>query len=178
MRTRAIRPGRLVRLGSALGLSVTVLTACGFGNSITVHQRGRIGVTVDETGRPVLAVLTCRKATPQVDLAEGRHDTDPPDRPNVQRGNWQARASFTGVQMLPLASAGPNWEQTGPRTGQLEPDRLFVAGGGTTEDDDAVLQQVTFRGRDLAGLDPGRVRVGEGTVQSMDQFRAYRCADD
>jgi hypothetical protein len=167
------RAPALAVLGLLLGLG-----ACGFGNSITVHDRGQVGVTVDGAGRPVLAVMTCRPVTPVITLSEGRGPSDPDDRPNVDRGRWQARGPFAGVRLLPLTAPTDLWRRTGAEPGPLEAGRLFVAGGGTTDDQDADLTQVSFTGADLAALAPGQVRTGEGTVRSMADFGAHRCAGD
>lgn len=169
------RDSRQIRTGAAavawLSLLVAGLSACG--NWISVTDAGRVGITVDAAGQPVIAVVTCSESTPVIGMAEGRDASDPDTEPNVERGRWRAREAFTGVATLPLADPGENWV-TARRPGALETDRLFVVDGGTVEDEHASLGGVSFRIADLARLSPGEVRV-EGNVEPLSTFRAYRC---
>ena len=155
-----------------LALAVVAGTsACG--NAITVHHAGRLGITVDQRHRPVVAVISCDRATPVINLAEGRRASDPDTRPNTERGAWKARTGFAGVQQFPLAAPGDGWV-TELDPGTLEPDRLFIVYGGTVEDEDASLAQVSFRLQDLTTLSPGQIRT-EGKVEPLATFSAYRC---
>jgi hypothetical protein len=154
-------------------VALLVGTASACGNAITVVDAGQLGITVDRAGRPVIAVMICATATPVINLAEGRKASDPDNQPNVERGSWQARKNFTGVQQLALAEPGAGWV-TARGPGTLEPDRLFVVDGGTVEDDNASLVPVSFRTADLAALSTGRVRV-DGKIESLSQFGAYQC---
>jgi hypothetical protein len=165
---------KITTAGTALllGAFAVGLSACG--NAITVHPAGQLGMTVDRAGQPVLAVMTCFRATPAIDLAEGRPEPDPGTQPNVQRGSWQARKGFSGVQRIAFATSGENWTST-KRPGTLEPGKLFVATGGTLEDKDANLAQVSFRAQDLARLTPDQVLVEEGKVEPLSTFSAYTC---
>jgi hypothetical protein len=166
-------PGRK-RTGAAvasLSLLLAGLSACG--NWISVNDAGRVGITVDPAGHPVIAVMTCAESTPVIGMAEGRKESDPDTEPNVERGRWRARRAFAGVEMIPLAGPGENWE-TVRSPGALEVDRTFVVDGGTVEDEHASLGGVSFRIADLARLSPDRVQV-EGKVESLGTFGAYRC---
>jgi hypothetical protein len=147
------------------------LSACG--NWITVHDAGQIGITVDTAGRPVVAVMTCSKATPVIEMAEGRKKSDPDNKANVSRGSWQARRAFNGVERLALAAPGGNWKTTSS-PGRLESDRLFVVDGGTREDSNGSLGGVSFRTADLAALTPDKVQVN-GKIKSWNAFGAYQC---
>src|SRR5690242_15191114 len=157
------------RTGAAvawLSLLVGGLSACG--NWISVTDAGRLGITVDAAGHPVLAVLTCRESTPVIGMAEGRKPSDPDTRPNVERGRWKARKAFSGVATFPVADARENWETVrGP--GPLEAGKLFVVDGGTAEDEHASLGAVSFHDADLTHLRPGQVRV-DGKVEPLSTF--------
>jgi len=150
----------------ALGLS-------GCGNWITVTDAGQVGLTVDGAGQPVLAVMTCDTARPVIELVEGRRKADPDNKPNVQRGSWEARRGFSHVQKLALTAPGDDWKTT-RSPGPLEPGRLFVVVAGTVEDENASLAGVSFRTQDLARLSPDQVLV-DGKVESLRTFGAYEC---
>jgi hypothetical protein len=162
------------RTAAVMGLTLLTggLTG-GCGNLITVVDAGQLGITVDAAGGPVIAVMSCARATPVISMAEGRRPSDPDDQENVERGSWRARTSFAGVRQLPISAPGENWTTIG-EPGTLESDRLFIVNGGTVEDDDASLTPVDFRTSDLARLAPGRVLVA-GKVESLEAFGAYRC---
>jgi hypothetical protein len=155
----------------SLSLLVAGLPACG--NLISVTDAGRVGITVDAAGNPVIAVMTCTGSTPVIDLAEGRNESDPDTEPNVERGEWRARRAFAGVRTFLIADAGKDWV-TARGPGTLETGKLFVVDGGTVEDEHASLGGVSFRITDLGRLSPGQVQV-EGKVQPLSAFGAYRC---
>ena len=161
------------RAGTLVSLSFLVIGGSACGNWISVSYAGQVGITVDQAGQPVIAVMTCSKATPVIELSEGRKKSDPDHTPNVQRGGWKARRAFAGVDKIALSSPGENWVTT-LDPGGLELDRPFVVDGGTTEDENASLGGVSFHRQDLAQLSPNQVQV-EGKVESMDAFGAYRC---
>jgi hypothetical protein len=154
-------------------LGLLAVGASGCGNWITVTYAGQVGITVDRAGHPVVAVMTCSKATPVIDMAEGRKKSDPDNKPNVQRGRWQARSGFSGVEKFALTAAGENWV-TKRSPGTLEPGRLFVIDGGTLEDENASMGGVSFRVEDLAQLSPNQVKV-HGKVESLSRFSTYKC---
>jgi hypothetical protein len=153
------------------GCLAASLSACG--NWITVHDAGQIGITVDTAGQPVVAVMTCSKATPVIEMSEGRKKSDPDNKVSVSRGSWQARRAFTGVEKLALTAPSSSWKATGS-PGRLESDRLFVVDGGTREDSNGSLGGVSFRTGDLAALSPDTVRVN-GKIKSLNAFGAYQC---
>jgi hypothetical protein len=148
-----------------------VLSACG--NWITVTDAGQLGITVDAAGQPVVAVVTCSTARPQITLSEGRKKSDPDTKVNVQRGSWEARRAFSGVATLALTAPGENWKPTSSSR-PLEPGRLFIVDGGTLEDDNASLGGVSFRTEDLAKLSPDQVQVN-GKIKPLSAFGAYQC---
>lgn len=167
------RHSRARTAAALMPLSLVVVGVSACGNLITVHDAGRVGITVDSAGHPVIAVMTCAKATPVIEMAEGRKPSDPDTKTNVQRGTWQARQEFAGVEMIALDKPGEIWTMK-RNPGTLEADRLFVVDGGTTEDDNASLAGVSFRIPDLAQLTPNQVQV-DGKVESISTFGSYRC---
>ena len=158
-----------------VGASAVYLAVClsGCGNWISVTYAGQLGLTVDAAGRPVVAVFTCSKARPVINMAEGRKKSDPASKVNVERGTWQARRGFSGVQLLALTAPGQNWTpRSGP--GRLQPGTLFIVEGGTVEVKDASLGGVDFRTKDLATLSPDEVQVN-GKIESWHAFGSYQC---
>jgi hypothetical protein len=148
------------------------LSACG--NVIPdVTDAGQLGLTVDATGRPVIAVVTCSKTTVAIDMYEGRKATDPDTKVSVERGNWQARRAFAGVQKLAILAPGDSWKtNSGP--GRLESTTHFYVEGRTTEVEYSTLGGTGFRTRDLAKLSADRVEVN-GKPMSWSAFAAYKC---
>jgi hypothetical protein len=165
------RLARTAAVLASLALFVAGVSACG--NAITVVHAGQVGMIVDRSGHPAIAVMTCSTATPLINLAEGRKPSDPDNQQNVQRGSWRARKGFAGVQLLALFEPSENWVTTRV-PGTLEPERLFIVDGGTVEDKNASLLPVSFRTPDLARLTPDQVLV-DGKVESLSAFGAYRC---
>jgi hypothetical protein len=151
---------------------VVGLSACG--NVIPdVTDSGQMGLTVDATGQPVIAVFTCTKTTVAIDMYEGRKAADPETKESVQRGNWQARRAFAGVQKLAILAPGDSWKTiSGP--GRLESTTHFYLEGGTTEVEYSSLGGTDFRTRDLAKLSPDRVEVN-GRPMSWSTFAHYKC---
>jgi hypothetical protein len=177
MRVSVVKPARR-RLGgrrtvvtTSLGLLVIGMSACG--NRIDVTDAGQVGITVDQAGQPVIAVVICKTGTPVIDMSEGRKASDPDTKTNVQRGNWRAVKGFYGLQKLSVTAPDANW-QTSRSPGTLQPDRLFIVDGGTTEDKNASLGGVSFHTQDLAQLSPSQVKV-EGKIEPLSTFAAYRC---
>lgn len=148
------------------------LSACG--NAIDITDAGQLGISVDDAGNPVIAVVTCATSRPVISMSEGRKPTDPETKPNVARGSWRARHGFAGVAKLALTAPGRNWKTTSS-SGALEAGQLFIVDGGTLEDDSASLGAVNFRTADLARLSPSEVRVN-GKITSWRAFGRYRCS--
>lgn len=106
-------------------------------------------------------------------MAEGRKKSDPGSKVNVNRGTWQARRGFSGVEKLALTAPAENWKpRSGP--GPLQPGTLFVIDGGTVEVKDASLGGVDFQTKDIARLSPDEVLVN-GKVESWRAFGAHKC---
>ena len=162
------------RITALLMLSLGIAGLSGCGNAITVHDAGQVGITVDQAGGPVIMIMTCAMATPVIDLAEGRKESDPSTKQNVERGLWRARKAFTGVKQFALRNPGEDWLMSRD-PGPLEPDRLFIVDGGTAEDKNASLTPVDFRTPDLTRLSPDQVLVN-GKVEPLSSFGDYRCS--
>lgn len=158
---------------TSVGLLVLGLSACG-NWVMSVTDAGQVGITVDGTGRPVIVVVTCATARPVITMFEGRKSSDPESKHNVQRGSWQARRGFSGVEMLALSAPGEDWKTTSS-PGPLEPGTLFVVEGGTAEDEHASLGGASFRAEDLPSLSPDDVQVNGKSI-SLSAFGAYQCS--
>ncbi len=121
-----------------------------------VEVVGALGVTVDETKRPVVVVEACEGVATRVDLFFAREGaTD--DEENVRVGTWVSDAPVRGTSELALhAPAGP-WAG---KSVEVVADRGYIA-TAVGEEDREVLGQVAFRGGDLASLEPGTVYVND-----------------
>jgi len=169
--SRARRAASRPLVAFATGCLLVGLAACG--NWIEVHDAGQLGLSVDAAGQPVVAVMLCAKGHALVDLAEGRKKTDPASKPNVERGRWVSRRSFSGVGKLAITAPGAGWK-TSSGLRPLESDRLFLIDGGTTEDNNASLGGIDFHLSDLALLTPDKVRVN-GKITPWSAFASYTC---
>jgi hypothetical protein len=158
---------------AAISVACVTVVLTGCGNWISVTDAGQMGLTVDAAGQPVLAIVTCAKARPVVTMSEGRKKSDPDDKQNVERGGWEARRAFSGIEKLVLAAPSANWKTT-RKPSALEPDKLFVIDGGTVEDENASLGGVSFRVADLDTLTPTAVQVN-GKIVTWRTFGAYKC---
>lgn len=165
---------RASRCATALASAACLVALSSCGNVIPdVTDSGQLGLTVDAAGQPVIAVFTCSKTTVAIDMFEGRKKNDPGTKESVERGNWQARRAFVGVQKLAVMAPGDSWE-TNRGPGRLESTIHFYLEGRTTEVDYSSLGGTGFRTRDLARLSPDLVEVN-GKPMSWSAFAAYKC---
>lgn len=150
-----------------------LVSACGLLEGFTTV--GRLGVSVDAAGEPVIAVMTCSEVRPVITMFDDgdKVATDPESEQHIERGRWVAGAGFAGVRRLSISTPDQTWDVTrGP--GALEPGRLFALEGFAVDDDFAALDGASFRVEDLAMLRPDRVQVN-GELVSWAAFGAYRC---
>lgn len=117
-----------------------------------VEVSGALGVTVDDEGRPVLVVEACDSAAVRVSLSYDREGLTA-DEVNEDIAQWTAAEPVGGTSELALHAPTAPW--LGEAV-ELPADRGFIA-GGQGESDTEVLTQVSFRGSDLAAMDPGLV---------------------
>lgn len=117
-----------------------------------VEVIGAIGVTADEQSRPVLVVEACEGAAALVSMSYDREGLAD-DEPNEDLGMWTATAPVSGTSKIILNEPEPPWQGEGV---DLALNRGYVA-GGQGEKFMQVLTQVSFRGTDLAEMDPGFV---------------------
>lgn len=161
---------------AVLSAACLAVSLSGCGNWIEgFTEAGQLGVTVDEAGQPVVAVMTCSAVRPVITMYEGRKPSEPESKENVKRGSWVARKAFSGVEKLPITVPGNAWKTTSS-SGPLEADRLFVVEGFSVDDDLASVGGTSFRTGGLAALSPDQVRVN-GKVVSWTTFGAYQCAE-
>ncbi|WGW11932.1 hypothetical protein LWF01_17880 [Saxibacter everestensis] len=176
MRLAGIRQSTKLGVLAVAGL---MLLTSGCGNWVTDEFGGYLGVTVDDSGAPVILVRACTPLTPYIELAEGR-DNIPESEENVERGAWEATQPQDGISELTLLRPDRNWK-TVSTASNLEPDKLFLVTAGSV-DDNYFLSQAQFRPRELATLDgtsvlvPGDEDGGTRTI-SRQQFSSEGCTD-
>jgi hypothetical protein len=158
---------------NAVAVFVASIGLTGCFNAIDVTDAGRMGVTVDAKGDPVLLVMLCDGGRPYVQLTEGRKPSDADSKQSTQRGEWSTDRKVNGVQRLTLGKPEAIWT-TKQSPGALAPGVPLIAEGGTAEDDTATLVPVDFRPADLAGLRPGQVLTAEKTMP-LSAFGRYTC---
>lgn len=141
------RSARGVALGT--GVLAVVLSGC---IAPDVEVRGALGVTVDGEGRPVLVVEACDGAATVVTLSFDREGLTA-DEVNEDIARWTAAEPVPGTSALAIHAPADPWQGEGV---ELPADRGYVAGGQGAGDSE-VLTQVSFRGSELAALDPGMV---------------------
>jgi hypothetical protein len=165
------RTRRAAQTAAAVCVASVGLTGCF--NAIDVTDAGRMGVTVDAKGDPVLLVMLCESSRPYVQLTEGRKPSDADSKQSTQRGEWSADTKVKGVQRLTLGRPEAMWT-TKQSPGALAPGVLLIAEGGTAEDDTATFVPVDFRPTDLVALRPGQVLTAEKTIP-LAAFGRYTC---
>jgi hypothetical protein len=174
-RHQQFRAGSRVRTVVALSLVLVGVSGCG--NLISYPDKvGQVGITVDQAGHPVIAVMTCSKATPVIGMFEGRKPSDPDTKENVKRGSWRARTAFAGVRSLTPTAPDDTWV-IASAPGTLEADRVFVIDASIAEKENTTMGGVSFRLSDLDRLSPDQVQVDTG-VQSLSTFSAYQCPEN
>lgn len=153
-----------------------LVSACGLMQGFTTV--GRLGVSVDEDGEPVVAVMTCSEVRPVITMFDDgdKVATDPESEQHIERGRWVAGAGFAGARRLSISTPDQTWDVT-RSPGALEPGRLFALEGFDVEDEFASVGGASFRIEDLAALTPDLVQVN-GSVVSWSTFGAYRCSND
>lgn len=143
------------RAAAVAGLTVVVVVLAGC-IAPDIEVIGALGVSVDEEQRPVLVVEACEGAAVGVDLSFDRQGLAD-DEENEQVAEWIPQAPVPGTSELALhAPAGP-WAGESVEVGV---DRGYIA-TAAGEGDREVLSQVSFRGVDLAGMEPGTVYIND-----------------
>ncbi|GAA5161270.1 hypothetical protein [Ornithinimicrobium tianjinense] len=151
---------RAVLLSVGLGVAVVSVSGCLGLAPAPAPVSGAVGVTVDETGGPVLVVEACEESAARVELSwtrEGLAD----DQQNQAIGVYAATAPRAGTSRLALGDPGAEWDG---EPFDLDGDtRGVIAGGSTTAGH--TLRDVVFLESDLAELTPGAVRWAQGVSE-------------
>lgn len=143
----------------------------GCGNVISAEVNGMTGVTVDGQGRPAVVVAVCSDHVDQVTVYGTREGLDD-DEANPKLGSWTSERSQSGTFTIDVTDPGPDWTASGPI--DLETDRDYIV-GASRSDADVETMDVSFRGGDLAALEPGDVIVRDGEVWSRTTFDEQAC---
>ena len=117
-----------------------------------VEVIGALGVTVDQSARPVLVVEACDGAAILVTLSYNREGLAD-DEENEDIASWTSVEPVVGMSELVLHSPSAPWQGEGI---DLPYDRGYIA-GGQGEGDKQVLSQVAFSGAQLTEMLPGTI---------------------
>lgn len=165
------------RLTVMTGMTVLLpaMTAC---IAPDVDVVGALGVTVDEDQRPVVVVEACDGAVAELDLFLDREGLAE-DEENELVNAWVPQAPVPGSSELVLHAPTGAWEG---QPVDVAGDRGYIV-TAVGEGESEVLTQVTFRGVDLAGMEPGTVYrsdadpdVRELVGSSAEDFTATVCS--
>lgn len=156
-RSLAIRIVARVRLSLALavlaGLAAFLTAGCASAVS------GRVGVSLDDRGKPVLVVISCDRALDEVIVSDTTGEI----------GRWTTAPATSGLTTLDPAAPTPLWRGAGiswPQRGEVSVN----AASTTTELDGS---GVVVAPRWLTQLSAGHVLVGDsGETVPRDQFES------
>ncbi len=138
-----------LRLVAGGALAAVSLSAC---IAPDVEVIGALGVMVDAEARPILVVEACDGAATLVTLSFNREGLAG-DEENEDIATWTSTAPVEGTSELVLHAPSAPWQGTGV---ELPVDRGYVA-GAEGDGDKQVLTQLSFRGSQLAEMEPGTV---------------------
>ena len=162
------------------GAVAVVSTAClalslsGCGNWIEgFTEAGRLGITVDGAGQPVIAIMTCSKVRPVISMYEGRKRSEP----KAQRTCHAAAGRREKPSRASRSSRSWRRASTGNRRAVLGRSRQTGSSSWralSVDDELASVGVSSFRTRDLAALTTDEVRV-HGKIMSWSTSGAYQC---
>ncbi|MDQ3485886.1 MAG: hypothetical protein M3445_10830 [Actinomycetota bacterium] len=150
-----------------------VLPSCG--NVITTDIIGRTAVASDGTGRPVVLVAVCSGGVDEVRVVEGREGLASSER-NPEVATLASSDLQTGLVTINVADPEPPWMGLAAPS-RLTRDTLYIA-SASWSGHDAATSQVSFVGRQLAGLADDAVLVGRGEALPRDAFAEATCTDN
>lgn len=140
---------------------------------------GAVGLTVTESGEPVLVIEPCDGEAARVTLSHSREGLAPNEE-NEYLVRWTASPAQAERSELVIHDVQAPWR--GPSF-TMEAGRGYVADGAGTGKKD-VLTQVAFRADDLAGFDPGTVYINDVDPDSTSmlalsaaEFSQWACAE-
>ncbi len=141
---------------AALALGTTLLTGCS-GDPTLV---GRMGITADAEGRPVLVLAPCGGSIDQITLGllpQG-NETD-----SGTVGSWQSGSAVRSLTHLALGDTTPAW--TGDAV-HVDPRKHYIAQAISSSHPADAFNDVTFAGDQIATLDPTKVYVNSDDPDS------------
>ncbi|MCW2748366.1 MAG: hypothetical protein JWP10_1508 [Nocardioidaceae bacterium] len=145
-------------------LVVIILGLAGCGNAIRATINGRVGIAVDANGNPVVIVAACPEFLDTVTISEGREGLAETE-PNKDVGTWNRNDHLAGVYELNLSKPDDSWSRLQPI--ELKPSTLYIVIAAQSKKD-VEATQVSFYGRDVASLVPGRVYTNTGDPDSSE----------
>lgn len=152
-----------------VGVFALVLLTAGCGNLVgDVEQVGRLGVTVDEAGKPVVLVEPCREGTARIDVSLGRSPGMDSEQKNEEVGSWTAAAASDKPSELEVTAPGDAWK--GPKVEPPQKTTHWILTGTFDGEDETSLAGLDFTGADLAALDTDTVLVGGSGEGGADQL--------
>lgn len=134
---------------------------------------GRLGVSVSETGDPVLVFAICRGTVDRVQISGPNRGSVP----NEVLAQYRASAAIGNGDQLDLGEPSVPWTTDRPLSRDAISAQTLVIASASS--DKAALRQVSFSSSDVASLQPGQVLGGSGDFaqrRSLPDFLAAGCA--
>lgn len=162
-------PGGLVALTIAA-------SSVGCGNASTTTINGRSGLTVDESGRPLIVAEVCTGVVTEALVAGPYRD----GTTNEVMASLRADQALSESFLLNPSSPGSGWSGSELALPLRSGLHIVVLSSGQAAD--SQLSQVSFQTEDPSELRPGVVQYGnvgaEGRSErvSTDEFRELACA--
>lgn len=147
----------------AMLIAATLVAGC------SVESTGVTGVGIDESGGLVGYVQMCSDRIDGTTLNETDGDT---------LGRWDAPGAVTGYAAWSLDDPD-DWTAIQPYTQPSSGKEYSIYGG--TKDDSTSSRHVTFKLKDLDGMNPGEVLYGDSSFGfervTEAEFRRHACDD-
>jgi hypothetical protein len=151
------------------------LLSTGCGNQVTADVIGMAAVTRGSDGTPVVLVKVCDKTVDTITVYTSREGLSQ-DQPNPEVASWTTERDRAGTIRFPVNRPPAGWSP-GSRTPEsvvLEPDKSYVVIAERSHED-AEVTQVSFRGRAVASLRPGRLLVNDSQTWTVRRFQDHAC---
>lgn len=112
---------------------------------------GRMGITANAKGQPVLVLATCSGSIDDVTLSQLPYGQQ---TANGEVGEWTTESKIHGTSRLDIGAPAPPWSGAGV---SVRSALHYIASAGSSENETDALNDVTFQGRQVAALDPAKV---------------------
>ena len=148
------------RLGLPTAILVCLIGLAAAGCTSEPELVGRMGITADATGQPVLVLEPCGGSIDEITLSllPFGKQTESGDV-----GSWRAASKVTALTHLALAGDNPGWAGA---TVLLDPAKHYIAQALSTTHPNDAFNDVTFEGSQVAKLDPSKVYVNSDDPDS------------